>query len=104
MTALTKAQTIDNKIVALRLQIEKLEAQRTQAAFEDKLLPGAVVSYMSARSANAGQAKIVAISTNDAGRDARYTVRINEGTADETTRQLRLAEIVDVVAETPACH
>jgi hypothetical protein len=104
MTTLTKAQTIDNKIVALRLQIEKLEAQRQQAAFEDKLLPGAVVSYMSARSANAGQAKIVAISTNDAGRDARYTVRINEDTADETTRQLRLAEITGVITEVPACH
>lgn len=104
MTTLSKAQTLDNKIVALRLQIEKLEAQRQQAAFEDKLLPGAVVSYMSARSANAGQAKIVAISTNAAGRDARYTARINEGTADETTRQLRFAEITGVITEAPTCH
>lgn len=99
MTALTKVQQIDNKIVALEQQIEKLKSQRAAAAFEDKLVAGATVKFKSARSDEQGLAKIVAIQTNDSGKDARYTVRINEGTADEQTRKLRLAEITEVVED-----
>lgn len=99
---LTKVQVIDNKIVALKQQIEKLEGQKAAAAFEDKLIVGATVAYKSSRSSDAGTARIIAMQANEEGKDVRYTVRINEGTADETTRKLRLAEITEVVSEAPS--
>lgn len=99
--ALTKVQIIDNKIIGLKQQIEKLEGQKAAAAFEDKLIVGATVRYKSARSEDTGDARIIALQANAEGKDVRYTVRINEGTADETTRKLRLAEITEVVAEAP---
>jgi hypothetical protein len=95
--ALSATQTITNAIAALKAKIASLESQLEKAAFVDQLISGVQVTFKSARSETTGVGRITAVKTDENGKDARYVVRVNENTADEETRKLRLSEIIGLI-------
>lgn len=91
-------QAIQDKIDFLRrrieqdtARIEELESEKAKAAHIDELKPGAEVIYTYARGGSPLPARIIAVT--EEGKGAWYTVRIYEGTPNETTRKARLGEL-----------